>query len=249
MMPRSSAVLTAVAALSFLFPRVPICQAEPVQPATAGWWKLDEGQGTQAADASGIGNNGQLQPGASWGAGQIAANCLSLPGAATGFVDIPSSVADTSGSYTVMAWVKIDRLTGRYQTLVSIDGRRVSAFYLQLRNDTGKFALTVEPEDSTVPGVVASANSRAEVGRWYHLGGVYDADAKTITLYLDGVPQGTTAFDSAWKASGHTEIGRGKYGGHPVDFAAASISDVRVYSTALTADVIKSIAGAGGAKN
>jgi len=224
------------------------CAGEPVQPATAGWWKLNEGQGTTAADASGVGNDGQLQPGATWATGQTAAACLSLPGANDGFVDIPSSVVDTSASYTVMAWVKIDRLTGRYQTVVSLDGRRVSAFYLQLRADTGEFALTAEPADSTVPGVVASANSRAEVGRWYHLAGVFDADAKTITLYLDGVPQGTTAFETAWKAFGHTEIGRGKYGGHPVDFAAADISDVRIYASALTPDVIKSIAGDGGAK-
>ncbi len=43
-------------------------------------------------------------------------------------------VIDTSGSFTVSAWVNLANTNG-YQTFVSGDGSQVSGFYLQLRGD------------------------------------------------------------------------------------------------------------------
>ncbi|MEO7718012.1 MAG: alpha-L-arabinofuranosidase C-terminal domain-containing protein, partial [Capsulimonas sp.] len=50
-----------------------------------------------------------------------------------------------------------------------------------------------------------------------------------IQLYVNGVLQDTAPFDKPWRAQGHLQIGRGKYGGNPVDFTNAQIDDVRAY--------------------
>ena len=73
-----------------------------------------------------------------------------------------------------------------------------------------------------------------QTGTWYYLLGVHDAQAKTISLYVNGVLQQTTPYTSAWKATGATAIGRGKFAGKPVDFASADIDDVKIFDMANT---------------
>jgi hypothetical protein len=70
---------------------------------------------------------------------------------------------------------------------------------------------------------------------WTHLTAVHDAAADTMTLYVDGVAQGTATFSGAWASHGALAIGRALYGGVKVDYFAGQISDVRVTNSALTA--------------
>src|SRR5580692_1672957 len=111
-----------------------------------GHWTFDEGSGTTAADSSGNGHPLTLQGGAGWTTGVVGPYALSV----TPQQDAASSgpVIDTSASFTVSAWVKLDNTNG-YQTFVSEDGSNVAAFYLQLRGDTGRFAFTRLAYDST----------------------------------------------------------------------------------------------------
>src|SRR5258707_1256221 len=101
-----------------------------------GYWKFDEGSGTTASDASGDGYTGTLQSGAGWATGQIGSHALSLNGSNTSYVDIPNTVVDTTQSFSVAAWVKLNSTRGK-QTFVSLDGNLVSAFSLQLQIGRG----------------------------------------------------------------------------------------------------------------
>ncbi len=83
--------------------------------------------------------------------------------------------------------------------------------------------------------MVASANFDPVAGQWYQLTGVFDAAASTLSLYVDGTRQATVAAPTAWAGTGHLVIGRGKYGGNPVDYVDGTIDDVRAYTGALTA--------------
>jgi hypothetical protein len=202
----------------------------------AGYWKFDEGSGTTASDASVDGYTGTLQSGASWTTGQIGSHALSLNGSNTSYVDIPNTVVDTTQSFSVAAWVKLNSIGG-YQTIVSIDGNQVSAFYLQLRGDTGTFAFTRLASDSaggqsTFPG----ASFTPLAGVWYHLVGVYDASAQTLALYVNGsIEQTAPYYSAAWQGTGHTAIGRGKFNGNPVDFVNGQIDDVHIFNSVLSA--------------
>ncbi|MFK4100691.1 LamG-like jellyroll fold domain-containing protein [Streptomyces sp. NPDC019531] len=201
--------------------------------ATSGaYWPLDEATGTATADISGGSNNGTLQAGASWTTGKFGAGAVSLTGASNSWVDVPTTAVDTSGSYSVSAWVKPSSVSGN-QTYASIDGSSISPFYLQLSG--GTFAFTVRSADSTGASWKQVTGGSPTTGTWYHLTGVYDNSAHTIALYVNGTLQSTTAFSSPWKATGHTTIGRAKWNGGNVDFANGAIDDVRMVSRALTA--------------
>jgi len=196
-----------------------------------GYWPLDDASGASAADKSGHNNTGYLQAGAAWTSGAI-----SFPTA--GGIEIPQPVIDTSHSFTVSAWVKLSSLSG-YQTFVSIDGNVVSGFYLQLRDDTHRFSLSMLPDDAGAPATFADANFTPQVGVWYHLVGAYDEKAKVCAIFVDGNLAGTNPAPSAWRADGATVIGRGKYDGQLRDFSTATIRNVRLYNTSLTPTAIK----------
>ena len=211
-----------------LFSSAALACALPSQAQTS-VWHFDEGAGQSAANANSADNSGTLQGAAAWTAAGRTGAALRLTGG--GYVDIPAPAVDTSGDFTVSAWVKLNQLGG-YQTFASVDGGVISGFFLQLRDDTGGFALTVPGADDTRNTAIASASFPAQTGVWYYLVGVHDAAAKTISLYVNGILQQTTPYFSAWKATGHTLIGRAKFNGAPVDYAHADIDDVSFSASA-----------------
>jgi alpha-L-arabinofuranosidase len=195
---------------------------------------FDEGTGTTAADSAGN-HPATLLGGAGWTSGIVGPHALSLPGTSGSYADISSPVVNTTQSFTVAAWVKLNNING-YQTFVSEDTNVEAAFFLQLRGDSHQFSFTVPYDFFVLPqsGFVPA------VGQWYHLAGVYDADAHTATLYVNGVLADQIFFVTAAAATGHSSVGRGQFNGNPVDFVNGAIDDVRFYQAALTgAEVLK----------
>jgi alpha-L-arabinofuranosidase len=232
-------VLTSAALALTLTVSVP---SRAVAAATvAAHWTFDEGSGTTAADSSGNGHTGTLGAGVSWVAGEVGPHAIAVNGSSTGNVDVPGPVVDTTQSFTVSAWVKLNSLSG-YQTVVSIDGSTVSGFYLQLRGDTGTFGFTrIGTDNPSGAGSISSYSTAPTTGTWYHIVGVQDTVAQTIQLYVNGQPQPASPYTTPWKATGDTMIGRGKYASNPVDFVNGSIDDVEFWSGALTAGQIEGV--------
>lgn len=146
---------------------------------------------------------------------------------------------DTSKSYTVMAWIKPTKVGG-FQTFISGDGPQNSAFFLQLRDDSKRFALAALAENGTPS--IASAKEDPDLDIWTHLAGVYNADQKTISLFVNGVLQASVPFAGAYRAPGPLRLGRAKFGGQAVDFASGQIDEVQVFQNALSGEQIQAIA-------
>jgi len=62
-----------------------------------------------------------------------------------------------------------------------------------------------------------------------------------LSLYVNGALQASTQCPSAWQATGHTQLGRGLFGGNPTDFVTGLLGDARVYDRALSAAQIKTL--------
>jgi hypothetical protein len=80
-------------------------------PDLVGWWRLNEGLGTTAADSSGQGNHGTLRGNPRWVAGKYA-SALQFDGV-DDFVDIPhNEILTVDNEVTVMAWINAERYIG-----------------------------------------------------------------------------------------------------------------------------------------
>ena len=166
-----------------------------------------------------------LVGGASWTAGH-SGSALATNGSGQ-FADTGAALLNTEGSYSAAAWVRFNSVGDAFQTAVSQDGGDHSAFYLQYSGADHKLAFSFV-------GTRALAPSTVEPNRWYHLVGVRDAATGTLKLYVDGQLAATRSVCLGEASSGDTVIGRGKYGGNPVDFLDGAVDQVHLYDRALT---------------
>lgn len=132
---------------------------------------------------------------------------LQLSGA--GHAATSGPVVATGESFTAAAWVKLDSLTGDYQTVLSQGGDARSGFSLQATPDgSWRFAL---PQADTAAASSVSAESppgTVEVGVWTHVAGVFDLPRGEVRLYVNGELAGSSAeVTSPWSADGPFFIG------------------------------------------
>ncbi|ROS72128.1 LamG-like jellyroll fold domain-containing protein [Cellulomonas sp. PhB143] len=194
-------------------------------PAGSGRWSLDEGTGTTAADASGT-SPLALRDGAGWGEG-VHGTGLTFDGDG-GSADSAGPVVDTTGDYTVSAWVTLGSLPSNYATAVSQDGSQTeNPFYLQYGQ--GAFAF------STPGGKRATLRTTPKLDTWYHLVGVHDAAAGKVRLFVDGVQAGEAAAAQPVASFGAFSVGRGAFNHQRGDFWDGSIDEVQVFDRALSA--------------
>lgn len=176
---------------------------------------------------------------------------LVLHGNTDGWADSGSPVVDTSRSFTVSAVVRNNAPTGG-RAVVTQGGDSYYSFYLG-RDDWGthnqwvfKVQTAAGAQDNTTYQAFSTAAGAATTGRWTLLTGVYDAGAKKITLYVDGVLQQTTAVQGVWQTTGGLQLGRVRYKNTWSDFWDGAISDVQVWDQALPATAVAQLNGSGG---
>ncbi|MEO6083321.1 MAG: LamG-like jellyroll fold domain-containing protein [Umezawaea sp.] len=207
--------------------RVP--QAAKVQ------WKLDEVGGTTLVNQQAPGvKDATLQGGALGTAGRIVGGdtALALNGSATNYASAPP-VVDTSRSFSVAAWVKVDA-TGGFRTFVSQCGTVACAYELNYDANADRFAMNLPSEDKTSPSAYYATLSRnaPRLGVWTHLAGVFDAANKTVRLYVNGALDSEQAAPAGWNATGATNIGR-SFGGNNIQ---GGLADVRIWDRVISAN-------------
>ena len=220
----------------------PLTATEIQTTAVAAYWKLNEGSGTSTADAGEDGFAGTLSGGAGWTTGLFGSSAVNLDGvddavAATG------PVLNTSRSYSVTAWVRPDEVKGSVSTVASIDGTQASPFALQ-NSSIGRWGFRVTASDTSNTGetLVGAGPPSATVGTWYHLAGVYDSAAGTLTLYVNGIREGSTSFSSGWTSNGNFILGRARARGVAGNYWPGAIEDVRAYPFAIDAAHVATLA-------
>ncbi|HEY0239853.1 MAG TPA: LamG-like jellyroll fold domain-containing protein [Friedmanniella sp.] len=206
-----------------------------------GHWTLDEGAGTTAADSAGS-HPLTLRGEPTWVDGPTAdaKTALHLTGGQS--AETATTVVPTRGAnFSVSAWVRLDSADGAFQTVVSEDGDTNSAFFLQYSGADQRWAFSFVGARA-----LAADLGQPKTGRWYHLVGVRDTTTSTLTIYVDGQPAGSTSvLATPDDATGVLAVGRGKFGGKPVDYLDGAVDDVKVFDRALSASEVTVLEEAG----
>ena len=155
--------------------------------AGAAAYRMDEGSGGIATDATGSGHTAQLgsTPGAdandpTWVTG-ASGNALSFDGA--DYLRVTSTPAlEFAGSFTLEAWVR-RAIAGSTDCIVAKGGSDVRNYWMMLESDG-----TVDFRWETAGGANHGTRSTAivEVGAWHHVACVYDMVAGQNRIYIDG---------------------------------------------------------------
>ncbi|MGP4004888.1 LamG-like jellyroll fold domain-containing protein, partial [Streptomyces sp. 8N706] len=95
-------------------------------------------------------------------------------------------VVDTTKSFSVSAWVKLDNKNVNH-TFLSQAGTRASGFQLYYSKHYDKWVFNRHVKDTDDTEIARSMSSEtAQTGVWTHLAGVYDASAKKVQLFVNG---------------------------------------------------------------
>jgi len=197
-------------------------------------WALNATSGSTAADSAGT-YPATLQSGATWADDSTRHQVLATNGTSTGNAATSGQVLDTAADFSVSEWVKLTSIPTGFQTALSQDGTVNSGFYLQYDATDKAWAFAAASADTGNPTTYrAHATTTPAAGTWYQLTGVYTRSSGLLQLYVDGMLVGTATDPTEFATTGALAIGRSIYNGGHTDFFNGQISDVQVYSRALT---------------
>ncbi|WP_103528246.1 LamG domain-containing protein [Streptomyces sp. SM12] len=157
-------------------------------PVLAGHWPFDDGAAA-TPDVSPFANDLALHGGTAFGEGWWA-GALLLDGA-DGHARTTVVPIDTSDSFTVAAWARLDRAPDGPVTLLSLAGAERDAMVIRVvpdpeEPDWGLWQVTLASEDSPdAISVTVEHGHWIHTGSWHHIAVVYDAATQRAELYLD----------------------------------------------------------------
>jgi peptidoglycan/xylan/chitin deacetylase (PgdA/CDA1 family) len=190
-----------------------------------GYWKLDQGSGTSAADSTGHGYGGTTHGNNIWTAHGIINGGLQLDGT-TNYVSTPYTLP-TSGQITYAGWADPADRNGNYGLVGSSAGSGQGPL-IQIPTGTNnvKFWRHTSAGSTTFVGVLPPPAT------WFEWVLMDDPGAQTTTLYIDGVSVGTNHNTAADTMAGNFEFGG--YDGTSSLFKGL-IDELAVWNRALTA--------------
>jgi predicted ribosomally synthesized peptide with SipW-like signal peptide len=187
-----------------------------------------------ADDVSGNGYDGTITNQGTYVGGR-SGRAVSFDGTG-GYANVPDADGlDGFSALTVSTWFRLDGVGGAANTLVRKDGayllQRTSGDYVSFAVWDGGLA--------DWKAVQTRVFDASDYGTWHHVAGVFDSEAQTYTLYLDG-----TEVDSA--STGATTVAASSapltLGGLEDQFSLdGALDDVRIYSRALSAGEVQSL--------
>jgi hypothetical protein len=218
-----------------------------------GHWALDEASGGRL-DSSGRGNHLADNNTVGSVAGQVGPAAADFERDNQEYLsidDAAQSGLDISGSLTLVGWMNpesldaIQVLAAKYQ-----DHANKRAYRLDVRSSSllgfvvsrdGKFS-----SDYLLEANLLEADppfSALSPGTWYHVAGVFDAEQRSLAVYLNGdlVAWRSVTYDTIHNSSAPFMLGANLDKGGVAQYFDGQLDDWRVYSRALTEGEIESL--------
>ncbi|MBX7103178.1 MAG: M60 family metallopeptidase [Gemmataceae bacterium] len=197
-------------------------------PLPRAYWRLNDGAGTAALDASGNNHTGTVSN-ATWTAGVLNTGALQFNGSSSKITFGTGPSLSGTTDFSVSAWIKTSASTSG----VIIQQRDTNGF-------NGQYRLQVNANGSLQFMIYGNSayqfdfNSTTTVnnGAWHLVTAV--RQGTTGTIYIDGVPRGT-ATGTVRSLAGSIGVGVGADIRDSNNYFNGTIDEVRIYDLALSA--------------
>ena len=215
---------------------------DPGAGGPSAWLGLTQSSGTAVPDQV-SGGQPATATDVTWnGAGGV------FTGAPGSQVATAGPVADTTGSFTVTAWVDLAAAgAGSTQAVASQAAGTANGFTLGYDASTGDWQFARPLTDTASPALASAESSTpAATGSWTLLTGTYDVNTGAMTLYVNATEAGTATDATPIPAHGAFTVGSAKTGGSQGDWLDGQASDAEVYPRVLSAAQVSQLNAADG---
>lgn len=156
----------------------------PLPPGLVAGYRFSEGTGTVTADISGNSTTGTLVGNPAWTPAGKYGNGLNF--SATSYADLgnPATLRLT-GSMTLSAWIRIS--ANPFDDAAIVGKFASGGWVLKTSPDTGVRTAAIQISSNGVNSIQRYGQTVLAANTWYHIAGVYDATAKTLNVYVNGV--------------------------------------------------------------
>jgi len=206
-----------------------------------GIYPFDEGTGATAGDLSDLHNAG-IRNGPTWTANGKYGSALVF-GTST-YLDLNNPGAlQMTGSMTISAWINASSFPDDDAAIVSKrTGADNQGFQLDTTIDRGPRTIGFKLNSSTGEDMFRYGATTLQPNTWYHVAGVYDAQAQTLNVYLNGVLDNGPAVGAVASSQmdRNINVNVGKRPGSSGYEFLGTIDEVRIYSRALSQAEIQS---------
>ncbi len=225
----------------FLLIRISPALAAYNTDALKGFWKLDEGTGTSAADASGDGKTATLTGSPVWTTGKFI-NGLQFNG---------SNYATTSVTWTDTGSIVLWAYPTSYTDWISPAGWKLLGAtngYALIdeggAGSPGRWRGVFRPNNSGNAEAAITASATITQNTWNHLVLTWGLSGTTYTIkfYVNGSLQGTTTWVGTPGAGGRGVFHFGNAGDYPDNYFVGKVDDVRVYNRVLSQTEVTALA-------
>ncbi|MDH3293603.1 MAG: S8 family serine peptidase, partial [Acidimicrobiia bacterium] len=203
-------------------------------PTDAGWWALDDGGGTEAADTSAWRNHGTLVNGPAWEEIGRVGGALRLDGS-DDRVDLDATILDGAGDITASMWIKTSK-TGQQALVSGANAGNSNEYLIFLASSTQLRLYAGENASGAFQWTIPSLAD----GAWHHLAVVRNDTLNQATVYVDGIRQtlfGSTLnpidLDTGGLLLGQEQDSVGG-GFDPGQAFSGSLDEVRLFTRVLT---------------
>ncbi len=205
----------------------------------AGYWRFEEGEGSEVFDSSGHANTGVLNgmDEGSWGSGQIGGG-LFFDGV-DDYVEVEDSDGlSLTGDMTITAWIRPSDFVGSNIIVAKTAQGAANPYEFSTVVDTGALRFSVGDGGSSQE---IETKTGLDAGVWQHVVAV--RSGSTGRLYVNGSQVGSGSLSvSAVDDGGTLRIGSRDDGG---SYMKGDLDDVRIYNRVLSVVEIEAIAEQG----
>ncbi|WP_345942653.1 LamG-like jellyroll fold domain-containing protein [Streptomyces sp. SID486] len=208
-------------------------------------WQLDDDAGVSSASGTAPQRTVRLNGGATPQVAGAKGTAVSFDGVDDYAVsDIP--VIDTSTSFSVSTWVKLDTLPDHAAVALTQPGDNSPGFELYYSAGLDRWVFSQHTSDTLNSGSVtvkASTPGGVKAGEWTHLVGTYSAGSDELKLYVDNQLVGTTGYSTPWDARRGLQFGAASLNGKRTNYFPGAIDEVQIFDKPLTAAEVTQLYG------
>ena len=204
-------------------------QVDALERGLAGYWKLDDGSGTSATDASTNGNTGTLTNGPTWTTGQIG-GAVSFDGTDDYIIEAGTTQYKFTSSFAFGGWFK-STANEDNRPVAGFDSGSNDRYNLVIDNSgTESFQCNVRLTGGSIGALFTTT---VVTNDWYSLYCSYDDVLKVVTLYVNGAKVATSSTGSGSLTDGGSGLQKfaiGRSNGSSYTYWTGTIDDVRLYN-------------------
>jgi hypothetical protein len=192
------------------------------------------GSGTTWRDISGNNNTGTFTNGPTFSTDNLGTVLLD---GTNDYVNVPYNVSlNPSSDLSFMIWTKLTVSDSSIRNPIELSAASDELYFILWRADLSpkRWGFGIRQSNNTY-AETTSTNTNFSINTWYNIGLIANSSTGLVSLYINGVVDGSIAYNGTLKQNASATLAIGSDAANSRRYWQGNVSNVQIYNRALTA--------------